>query len=109
MCVYVCVNGLRNIMGINYNTLATLTGSKPWCLFFLFVERILVGLFQIAVYPIVKKKKKKERKKEDKKKAIFFLNDRQIVNTKQIRSQRLVSLRGMTYNIYMSSFDANIL
>jgi len=27
---------LRNTMGINYNTLAMLTGSKPWCLSFFF-------------------------------------------------------------------------
>jgi hypothetical protein len=43
---------LRNTMGINYNTLATLTGSKPWCLsFFRLFERTLVGLFRISGLP----------------------------------------------------------
>lgn len=49
---------LHNTMGINYNTLATLAGSKP-CLFYSF-ERAFVGYFSgSAVSPIIKKKKKK--------------------------------------------------
>lgn len=46
---------LHNTMGINYNTLATLAGSKP-CLFYSF-ERAFVGYFSgSAVSPIIKKK-----------------------------------------------------
>lgn len=59
---------LRNTMGINYNTLATLAGSKPWRLFFAFLifhfefERAFVGPFpDSAVYPIVYKRKKERR------------------------------------------------
>jgi len=59
---------LRNTMGINYNTLAMLTGSKPWCLSFFFCffvffhlfERTLVGLF--SGLPHRKKRKTKERR-----------------------------------------------
>jgi len=71
---------LRNTMGINYNTLATLAGSKPWCLsFYHFVERAFIGFFNPdqRSTPSCEKKRKKEDTK--KRKAIFSLNDRQMV------------------------------
>lgn len=90
---------LRNTMGINYNTLATLAGSKPWCLsFYHFVERAFVGLLiRISGPPHrVWQKKKKGRKKtrKEQRKAIFSLNDRQMVIKKinTVKSRRLISL-----------------
>lgn len=97
---------LRNTMGINYNTLATLAGSKPWRLFFAFLfffslefERAFVGPFpDSAVYPIVYKRKKEDETKG--RLSYSAIGERYNRKEKQTENQRPISLSGM--NVFMT-------